>query len=177
MEFDKGSEIGWLASRIKPFLRLHAGSYLCILLSSVLVLLDPLIVRFLIDDVIPGRRVAWLPLVGLAFLLTYVARLGADSLAGMLNFRAVQKMIFRSRLSLLRHLQRLSAEYHDSRPLGDTLHRLQNDVDQVATLSGEVIPSALRMATVFTLVMTTMLVLNYRLTAIVLPLVPVFIFA
>ena len=175
MKLDKGSEIGWLASRIKPFLRLHAGSYLCILLSSVLVLLDPLIVRFLIDDVIPGRRVAWLPLVGLAFLLTYVARLGADSLAGMLNFRAVQKMIFRSRLSLLRHLQRLSAEYHDSRPLGDTLHRLQNDVDQVATLSGEVIPSALRMATVFTLVMTTMLVLNYRLTAIVLPLVPVFI--
>ena len=104
-----------------------------------------------------------------------MARLGSDSLASMLNFRAVQKMIFRSRLNLLRHLQRLSAEYHDNRPLGDTLHRLQNDVDQVATLSGEVIPSALRMATVFTLVMTTMLVLNYRLTIIVLPLIPVFI--
>ena len=175
MKFDKTTEIGWLASRVKPFLRLHVGSYFCILLSSVLVLLDPLIVRFLIDDVIPRRRAAWLPLVALAFLLTYVARLGADSLAGMLNFRAVQKMIFRSRLSLLRHLQRLSAEYHDNRPLGDTLHRLQNDVDQVASLSGEVIPSALRMLTVFTLVMITMLVLNYRLTMTVLPLVPVFI--
>jgi ABC-type multidrug transport system fused ATPase/permease subunit len=175
MKFDSSSEIGWLAARVRPFLRLHAGSFSCILLSSVLVLLDPLIVRFLIDDVIPRRRVAWLPLVALAFLLTYVARLGADSLAGTLNFRAVQKMIFRSRLSLLRHLQRLSAEYHDSRPLGDTLHRLQIDVDQVATLSGEVIPSALRMLTMFTLVMTTMLVLNYRLTMIVLPLVPVFI--
>ena len=175
MALSEKTEIGWLAARVKPFLRLHAGSYFCILLSSVLVLLDPLIVRFLIDNVIPLHRVAWLPLVALAFVLTYVARLGADSLAGMLNFRAVQKMIFRSRLSLLRHLQRLSAEYHDSRPLGDTLHRLQNDVDQVATLSGEVIPSALRMLTVFTLVMTTMLVLNYRLTLIVLPLVPVFI--
>jgi ABC-type multidrug transport system fused ATPase/permease subunit len=175
MKFDSSSEIGWLAARVRPFLRLHAGSFSCILLSSVLVLLDPLIVRFLIDDVIPRRRVAWLPLVALAFLLTYVARLGADSLAGTLNFRAVQKMIFRSRLSLLRHLQRLSAEYHDSRPLGDTLHRLQIDVDQVATLSGEVIPSALWMLTMFTLVMTTMLVLNYRLTMIVLPLVPVFI--
>src|SRR5688572_29261476 len=93
----------------------------------------------------------------------------------MLNFRAVQKMIFRSRLNLLRHLQRLSAEYHDNRPLGDTLHRLQNDVDQVATLSGEVIPGALRVLTVFTLVMATMLVLNYRLTLAVLPLIPVFI--
>jgi ABC-type multidrug transport system fused ATPase/permease subunit len=175
LRLSQNTELRWLAVRVKPFLRLHAGSYLCIVLSSFLVLLDPLIVRFLIDEVIPSRRAGLLPLVAIAFLLTYMARLGTDSLAGMLNFRAVQKMIFRSRLSLLRHLQRLSAEYHDNRPLGDTLHRLQNDVDQVATLSGEVIPSALRMVTVFTLVMTTMLVLNYRLTIIVLPLVPVFI--
>jgi ABC-type multidrug transport system fused ATPase/permease subunit len=175
VDLTEKSEIGWLVARVRPFMRLHLGSYFFIVLSSVLVLLDPLIVRFLIDDVIPRRRVGWLPLVAIAFLLTYAARLGADSVSGMLNFRAVQKMIFRSRLSLLRHLQRLSAEYHDNRPLGDTLHRLQTDVDQVATLSGEVIPSALRMVTVFTLVMTTMLVLNYRLTAIVLPLVPVFI--
>src|SRR5688572_21294323 len=175
MRFWQNTELRWLAVRVKPFFRLHLGSYVCILLSSFLVLLDPLIVRFLIDEVIPNRRVSWLPFVAIAFLFTYLARLGADNLAGMLNFRAVQKMIFRSRLSLLRHLQRLSAEYHDNRPLGDTLHRLQNDVDQVATLSGDVIPSGLRMVTVFTLVMTTMLVLNYQLTIIVLPLVPVFI--
>jgi ABC-type bacteriocin/lantibiotic exporter with double-glycine peptidase domain len=175
MRLLQNTELRWLAVRVKPFLRLHLSSYFCILLSSFLVLLDPLIVRFLIDEVIPNQRVSWLPFVGIGFLFTYMARLGADNLAGMLNFRAVQKLIFRSRLSLLRHLQRLSAEYHDNRPLGDTLHRLQNDVDQVATLSGDVIPSALRMLTVFTLVMTTMLVLNYQLTIIVLPLVPVFI--
>ena len=171
----KDTELHWLAARVKPFLRLHVGSYGCVVLSSFLVLIDPLLVRFLIDDVIPSGSVGLLPLVALGFFLTYMARLGSDSLASMLNFRAVQKMIFRSRLNLLRHLQRLSAEYHDNRPLGDTLHRLQNDVDQVATLSGEVIPSALRLATVFTLVMTTMLVLNWRLTIIVLPLIPVFI--
>jgi ABC-type multidrug transport system fused ATPase/permease subunit len=171
----KSTELRWLAARVKPFLRLHLASYCCVVVSSFLVLLDPLLVRFLIDDVIPSRRVGLLPLVGIGFFLTYTIRLGSDSLAGILNFRAVQKMIFRSRLNLLRHLQRLSAEYHDNRPLGDTLHRLQNDVEQVATLSGEVIPSALRMATVFTLVMMTMLALNYRLTVIVLPLIPVFI--
>jgi ATP-binding cassette, subfamily B, bacterial len=175
VQLTNDAELRWLAARVKPFLRLHLGSYCCIVLSSLLVLLDPLIVRFLIDDVIPSGRVGLLPLVALGFFLTYMARLGSDSLAGMLNFRAVQKMIFRSRLSLLRHLQRLSAEYHDNRPLGDTLHRLQNDVDQISTLSGEVIPAALRIVTVFTLVMTTMLVLNYRLTLIVLPLIPVFI--
>ena len=171
----QNNELRWLASRVRPFLRLHLGSYCCIVLSSFLLLLDPLIVRFLIDEVIPNRRVGWLPIVALAFVLTYAARLGADGTAGMLNFRGVQKMTFRLRLALLRHLQRLSAEYHDKRPLGDTLHRLQNDVEQVATLSGEVIPSALRMLTLFALVLTTMLVLNYQLTIIVLPLVPIFL--
>src|SRR6266481_3369623 len=161
------SEIRWLASQVRPFLRLHLFSYFCVVISSILVLLDPLIIRFLIDDVIPRRRLAWLPLIAAAFFLTYAGRLGFDSLAAMLNFRAVQKMTFRSRLSLLRHLQRLSAEYHENRPLGDILHRLQIDVDQVGTLSGEVIPGALRMATVFTLVMTAMLLMNHRLTAIV----------
>lgn len=175
MRLNKSGEFWWLVSQLKPFIRLHIGSYLCIVISSGMVLLDPLIVKLLIDDIIPSRRVSWLPLVALGFFLSYIARLGFDNLAGMLNFRAVQKMTFRTRLSLLRHLQRLSAEYHDNKPVGDTLHRLQMDVEQVATLSGELIPNALRIVSVFTLVMTTMLVLNYRLTAIVLPLIPVFI--
>ena len=176
MEVNQHREIRWLASQVRPFLRLHLGSYVCIVIGSILVLVDPLIIRFLIDDVIPHRRLTWLPIVAAAFFLSYAGRLGFDSLAAMINFRAVQKMTFRSRLSLLRHLQRLSAEYHDNRPVGDTLHRLQVDVDQVGTLSGEVIPRVLRMITVFTVVMIAMLVLNYRLTAIVLPLIPIFVF-
>ena len=175
MRTQRYSEFLWLVSQVKPFVRLHLGSYLCIVASSVLLLLDPLIVRLLIDDVIPNRRLSWLPLVAIAFFLTYAGRIGFDSVAGVLNFRAVQKMTFRTRLSLLRHLQQLSAEYHDNRPVGDTLHRLQVDVDQVATLSGEVIPSALRMLTVFSLILTTMLVINYRLTAVIIPLIPLFI--
>lgn len=175
MKMNESGEFRWLASQVKPFLRLHFGSYICILVASTLVLVEPLLVRLLIDDVIPHRRIGLLPLVGVAVFLTYMGRLGFDSLGGLLNFRAVQKMTFRLRLSLLRHLQRLSAEYHDNRSLGETLHRLQVDVEQVGTLSGDVIPTTLRMATVFILVMTMMLIMNYRLTAIVLPLIPVFI--
>ena len=175
MRINQSGEFSWLLTQVKPFLRLHLASYVCVVLASALLLIDPLIVRMLIDDVIPNRRIGWLPLIAGTFFITYMGRLGFESLASIFSFRAVQKMTFRSRLTLLRHLQRLSAEFHDNRPLGDTLHRLQVDVDQVGTLSGEVIPSVLRMVTVFTLVMTTMLVINYKLTAIVLPLIPLFI--
>lgn len=175
MQVRRSGEFWWLLSQVKPFFRLHFASYLCIVAASILVLLDPLIIRFLIDEVIPNRRIAWLPLVAGAFFFTYMGRLGFDSLAGILNFRAVQKLTYRSRLALLRHLQRLSAEYHDNTSPGDTLHRLQIDVDQVGTLTGEVIPVLLRTGTVFTLVMSTMLMLNYRLTIVVVPLIPLFI--
>lgn len=175
-EVNNRHEIRWLISQVRPFLKQHLGSYFCIVITSALVLIDPLVVRLMIDDVIPNRRVTWLPLVAVTFLLTYTSRFAFDSLASMLNLRAVQKMVFRLRLKLLRHLQRLPAEYHDNRSVGDTLHRLQIDVDQVATISGEAIPNMLRLVTTFTFVMTTMLFLNYRMALIVLPSVPVFIF-
>jgi ABC-type bacteriocin/lantibiotic exporter with double-glycine peptidase domain len=175
MQTKRSSEFWWLVSQVKPFFRLHFGSYLCVIAASILVLLDPLIVRFLIDEVIPNRRLTSLPLVAAAFFFSYMGRLSFDSLAGILNFRAVQKMTYRTRLALLRRLQRLSAEYHDNTSPGDTLHRLQMDVDQVGTLTSEVIPVLLRTTTIFTLVMITMLVLNYRLTLVVLPLIPLFI--
>lgn len=174
-EVNNQDEIRWLISEVRPLLKQHLGSYFCIVITGALVLIDPLIVRLIIDDVIPNRRVTWLPLVAATFLLTYASRLAFDSFASILNLRAVQKLTFRLRLKLLRHLQRLPAEYHDNRPLGDTLHRLQIDVDQVTSLSGEAIPNMLRLVTTFTFVMITMLFLNYRLALIVLPFVPVFI--
>ena len=175
IQYQPSGEIRWLAAQLRPFLNLYVRSHLCVLIASLLIVCDPLIVRWLIDDLIPHKRVLMLPIVAAAFFLTYVVRLGFDSLAAMLNFQTMQKMAFRARLNLLRHLQRLSAEYHENRPVGDTLHRLQVDVDQVATLSGEVIPSTLRMITIFVVVLIAMLVLNYRLTAIVIPLIPMFI--
>src|SRR5215208_2430390 len=75
----QSTEFRWLASQIRPVLRLHLGTYLCVVFASALVLLDPLIVRLLIDEVIPQRRMNWLPLVGAAFFFTYMGRLGLDS--------------------------------------------------------------------------------------------------
>src|SRR5688500_12721773 len=105
MQTNRYSEFWWLVSMVRPYVRLHVGSYVCILASSILVLVVPLLVRLLIDAVIPDRRPIWLPVVAAAFFLSYIGRLGFDILAGLLSFRAVQKKTFRCMLSLLRHLQ------------------------------------------------------------------------
>jgi ABC-type bacteriocin/lantibiotic exporter with double-glycine peptidase domain len=71
---------------LKTRVRLHLGSYVCVLLASALTLLDPLIVRLLIDNVIPNRRINWLPLIATGFFITYLSRLGFESLGSLLNF-------------------------------------------------------------------------------------------
>ena len=126
MRIQNSREFRWLLSQVKP-------SFVCT--SAVIVhcscqhphLIDPLIVKIVIDDVIPNRRISWLPLVAVAFFFTYMGRLGFDSLAAMLNFRAVQKMTFRREVEFVASpatpFCRISRQ---QTAVGDTLHRLQS---------------------------------------------------
>ena len=168
-------EIKWLTAHSLPFLSLQFGSLACVIISSLLTLLDPLIMKWLIDYVLPRHDKKLLFIATAVFLLTYICRLIFISISGMLAFLAAQKMIFRIRLKLLRHLQRLSPRHHDSASVGDTMHRVEQDVNQVGELGGDFIPICLRMSLVASMVLVMMLSLNFRLTCIILPLIPLFL--
>src|SRR5215472_14825872 len=63
------SEISWLSRQVRPFLRWHAASLVCISVGSFLGLLAPLVLKSLIDLVLPSRRIGLLiGTVGLIFL-------------------------------------------------------------------------------------------------------------
>ncbi len=168
-------EFQWLVRQVRPFVWAHVASLLFILLSSLMNLLDPLIVKWLIDDVVPGRRWRLLPVAAASFFAAYVARLVCQWLGRYVTFGAVQKMVFKIRIEVLRHLQRLSAEYHERTPVGETQFRLQQDVDQVGDLGGDILPGSLTMILVTLSVLGAMAVLDWRLACMILPLVPVFL--
>ena len=54
------SEIRWLSQQVRPFLRWHAASFVCISVGSCLALLSPLVLKWMIDVVLPSRRVGLL---------------------------------------------------------------------------------------------------------------------
>ena len=60
--------------------------------------------------------------------------------------------------------------------MGEILYRVEQDVDRVGELGGDVLPSVIRMAIVAVMVLVTMGVLNIRLTLMVAPLLPLFYF-
>ena len=168
-------EIRWLASQMRPLLRAQLLSVFFTMLSSAMFLLDPLIIKWMIDVVFPRKNTRLLVVGGIAFFGIYVCRLAFSSIGGWINFSTVQKLVFRMRLNLLKHINRLSAEFHESVPVGEKLYRIERDVDQVTDIGSDFVPYVLRMISNTIFVVVTMLILNFRLTCMVLPLMPLFL--
>lgn len=168
-------ESTWLIAQLRPFLRTHLASFVMVLMSSLLVLIEPLIMRFLIDDVLRQGSPSLFFLVISGFLLSYLGRLLFNAWGVMLSNRAIQKMIFKMRVRLLRQLQRLSRDFYEKNPVGDLLHRLEYDVHLVGEMTGQITTFLLRTVVTTVFIIAAMSVLNLRLTFVVLPLVPAFL--
>jgi len=145
-----------------------------IVLSSLMFLLDPLLIKWLIDSVLPKRDFHLLLLSAAGFFGLYICRLGFSALAGLVSFRTVQELVFRIRLNILEQMNRLSADYHETTSVGEKLYRIEQDVDQVAELGSSLVPSVLQTAFNTIFVLGTMFVLDFRLMCVLLPLMPVF---
>jgi ABC-type multidrug transport system fused ATPase/permease subunit len=167
-------EIRWLCHQAKPLLSLLMANFACMLLGAGLSLLDPLVVRWLIDVALPKRNLRLVLLGTLVFCAVYLLSLAINYLASFLSCVVAQKLVFRIRVSLMRHVQSLPARYHGTAQLGETLYRIEQDVDRVAELSGDMLPLTLQMVILGVMVLATMGYLNWRLTAIVAPLLPLF---
>src|SRR5260370_22079388 len=164
----------WFARQLRPFLRAHLRSVFLIVLSSLMFLLAPLLIKWLIDKVLPKKDFRLLLFAAAAFLGIYICRLGFSALAGLVSFKTVQELAFRIRLGILEQMNRLSADYHETTPVGERLYRIEQDVDQVAELGSNLFPYVLQTAFNTIFVVATMFVLDFRLTCMVLPLMPLF---
>src|SRR5258708_6833493 len=164
----------WFARQLRPLLGAHVFSMTLIVLSSLMYLVDPLLIKWLIDRVLPKKDFHLLLIVAAGFFGIYVCRLGLAVLAGLGRFWTVQDLVFRIRLSILEKMNHLSADYHETTPIGEKLYRMEQDVDQVAELGSSLVPYALQTAFNAIFVVGTMFVLDFKLTCMVLPLVPLF---
>ena len=164
----------WFVRQLRPLLPAYALGVLLIVLSSLLFLLDPLLLKWMIDYVLPRKDFRLLLFAATGFFGLYIFRLGFFTLAQLVNFRTIQNLVFRMRLSMLEQMNRLSADYHETTPVGERLYRLEQDVDQVAEVGSSLLPYVLQTAFNSIFVMGTMFTLDFKLTSLILPLMPLF---
>src|SRR5213082_3470867 len=164
----------WFFRQMRPLLPAYSLSVVLIVLSGLMFLLDPLLMKWLIDRVLPRKDFRLLLFAALGFFALYVFRLGFFTLSQLVNFQTIQKLVLRMRLNILEQMNKLSADYHETTPVGERLYRVEQDVDQVAEVGSNLVPFVLQTAFKAVFVMGTMLMLDYRLTCMVLPLLPLF---
>lgn len=117
MSLRVSKELHWLTKQIRPFVYWHVASFFCMMAGSLLTLLTPLVLRWLVDRVLPQRETGLLFLAALLIFVSSQGRSALTSLGNYLTLTAVQKMALRLRMDLLCHLDRLSADYYESTPL------------------------------------------------------------
>ena len=169
------SEMHWLVRYARPLRFLLIADLLCMIVGSALSLLDPLVVKWLIDTALPSGSLRLVLQGTLAFCLIYLASLGVNYLSSFLSCVITQKLVFRIRISMLRKLHRLRKRGQDqSLETKDTLFRMEQDVDRVAELSGDILPLSIEMLIMGVMVLLTMGILNWHLTLFIAPMLPIF---
>jgi ABC-type bacteriocin/lantibiotic exporter with double-glycine peptidase domain len=171
------SELLWLYGRVRHLFAWHLASFLCLIAGSALALLNPLVLMWVIDRVLPSRNLPLLFYTAALIFLTYEGRVVLTSFGGYLTLRATQRSALSMRMEVLKHLDSLSADYHDNSSVGARLYPLREPIDEIAYFGSDLFPAILRTVLVTAFTLSAMLVLSPRLTVFVLPAIPAFLIA
>jgi ATP-binding cassette subfamily B protein len=161
----------------RPYLWLIVGMLAVTLATSGLSLLNPLILRQLIDKTLPGkdmRQLAWL--VG-ALLAIPLLTGGLNVLLRQLNSRVGEGVVFDLRTGLFAHLQRMSLSFYTHTRVGELISRFNNDVvgaqNAISNTFVNIITSLIQAVAVLSVMFT----LEWRMTLISLAILPFFLLA
>jgi len=145
--------------------------------ASLLALLTPLVLKWLIDQILPHREIGLLFAVAVLVFLSYQGRTALMSVGSYLTVNAVQKMALRMRMDVLQHLDQLSADYYEKTAPGVVMYPLKEPIEEVAYFGSDLLPAILRMCLMTGFTIATMFVLSPKLTLAILPLIPMFLIA
>jgi len=169
------AEFVWLIQRIRPLVHWHLASFLSITAGSLLALVSPLLLKWLIDSVIPRKSMGLLLLAVALIFIGHQGRVALTSLGSYLMLSASQKMALTLRMALLEHLNTLSADYYEETPVGAAMYPLKEPVEEIAYFGSDLLLAILRMLLTTGFTLAAMSALSPALTLAVVPLIPVFL--
>jgi ATP-binding cassette, subfamily B, bacterial len=164
-------------SYARPYRWTIAGMLTMILLSTGLNLLTPLIMRDLIDRTIPSGDFTRLGFLALTLLLIPALNGGIGVLQRRSNAVVGEGVIYDLRLALFARLQRMSLRFFTNTRLGELMSRLNNDVIGAQNAISNTIVGIITNLIQATILFGVMIGLEWRLTLVVLVVLPLFFVA
>ena len=179
---DEKPSLSWgLLKRVLAYSRAYRwhllGMLLLIFADSGLSLLSPLIIRDLIDTVIPAGDLRGLVRLALALLAVPIFQGAAAVLRRRLNARVGEGVIHDLRAALYAKLQRMSLRFFTHTRTGEMVSRLNNDVIGAQNAVSNTIVNIITNLVQSVVVFSMMLTIEWRLTLISVSIMPLFIAA
>jgi ATP-binding cassette subfamily B protein len=172
----RGATIRRIITFFRPYRGQVAVVLVAILLTSFLGLINPYLLKLLIDEAIPRRDFLLLNIfVGLMIAVPIVSGLiglGQTYLNNVIGQRVMQDL----RNALYAHLQRMPLRFFTETRTGEIQSRLANDVGGVQGVVTDTASSVLSNLTIAISTIAAMLIIDWRLTALSMGLLPFFMY-
>jgi ATP-binding cassette, subfamily B, bacterial len=164
-----------MAAFARPYRRMLAGFLALVVLDAAIGTANPLIFREIINGGIVHHNSRLV--VGLALLVAGLALVDAGlALAQrLLSARVGEGLIFDLRARVFGHVQRMPLAFFTRTQTGALVTRLNNDVLGAQQAFTDTLSSVVSNLITVTIVLITMLLLNWQITLVALSLLPVFV--
>jgi ATP-binding cassette subfamily B protein len=172
----RGRTIRRIVAFFKPYKGRVAIVLVAILLTSFIGLINPILLKLLIDVAIPQRDFGLLNLfVGLMVVLPIVSGLigvGQSYLNNVIGQSVMQDL----RTALYSHLQTMPLRFFTETRTGEIQSRLANDVGGIQSVVTDTAASLTSNVAIASSTIIAMLIIDWRLTALSLGLLPFFMY-
>ncbi|MEV0145816.1 MULTISPECIES: ABC transporter ATP-binding protein [unclassified Nonomuraea] len=146
-----------------------------ILLSSLVSLASPFLLREVLDVAIPRRDPMLLTLLALGMIVVAVTTSVFDVVQTLVSTTVGQRVMHDLRTSVYTHLQRMSLAFFTRTRTGEVQSRIANDIGGMQSVVTSTATSIVSNLTTVIATIVAMVALDWRLTAISLVLLPVFV--
>jgi ATP-binding cassette subfamily B protein len=164
-----------IAGYFKPYWKLLVVLIALLIITSVLALLPPILVKNIIDVALADKNLSLLAiLLACSFGATVAG--GLLSVAqNYLNSIISKHIMFDMRNSMFRHLQRMSIRFFSNVQAGEITSRMNNDIGGIEGIFSGTVAMILQNVFVFIAAASTLFITNWKLALVAILILPLFI--
>ncbi len=118
-------------SYLKPYSKYVYLTLFFAILTTLLDLVPPWLIKIIIDQLVDGQQVTWIYWAVGGLFASYFGRNFANYRRIVVNNKVEQKVVFDMRSQVYRALQKLSPKYFENRSTGELMSRVNDDVNYV----------------------------------------------
>jgi len=162
----------WLYGFVRPQRLAIAGLLGLSVCASLLVLVQPWLVKLLIDDGLLARNFSMLVLIAVLMIIAGLLGTALSGINRYLHTRLSGRILFALRDDLYRHLQKLSPSFYGQRRIGDLMSRLDGDVAEIQRFAVDSLFSAVSSVIGLVVAIAMLFTLSWKLSLLALVLIP-----